>query len=349
MNTPRIALCLEQTLGNTAYGRALESTVASAGLPHEVHRVEYPRDSRLPAPWALRGSMAAHRSMRARTLDYDAAFYHTQSIALMAPRSMGPAPYVVSVDATPAQMDDMGEWYEHRRWPFPLEAAKRRWHRRTFRKAAAVVAWSRWAADSVVRDYGVDADDVHVVHPGARGSFFDVVPERRLRRPAILFVGGAFERKGGFDLLRAFRRLEERAELLLVTEAVVPPMPGVRVLRGAQPGSPELLRAFAQADIFCLPTLADTLVLAIGEAMAAGLPVVSTSVGAIPEWVVDGETGLLHPPGDEDALLAALRTLIGDADLRTRMGDAGRARALEHMNAERNAGRVIDLLKEVAS
>ena len=63
------------------------------------------------------------------------------------------------------------------------------------------------------------------------------------------------------------------------------------------------------------------------EAMAAGLPVVASAVGGIPELVVDGETGLLVPPGDPDALADALGKLITDPELRQRLGAAGRARA----------------------
>lgn len=348
MTSTRFALCLEQTLGNAAYGRVLEAAAADVGVPHDVHRIVYPEGSRLPIPWALRGSVAAHRRMRSGS-EYAAAFYHTQTIALMAPRSVRSGRYVVSVDATPVQMDEMAEWYGHRRWSAPLEALKRRWHRRTFAGAASLVAWSAWAARSLEHDYGVAADRIRVVHPGAPAPFFGI--DRRSgarRKPTILFVGAAFERKGGFDLLRAFRRLSDRADLLLVTEDVVPNGPGVRVLRGARPGSPELLRAFAEADVFCLPTYADTLVLAIGEAMAAGLPVVSTNVGAISEWVSEGETGLLCDPGDEEGLFEALLALVDDPALRETMGAAGRERSRSHMDAARNARGIVELLTEVS-
>jgi glycosyltransferase involved in cell wall biosynthesis len=76
--------------------------------------------------------------------------------------------------------------------------------------------------------------------------------------------------------------------------------------------------------------------ISILEAMAAGLPVVASAVGGIPEIVVDGETGLIVPPRDPDALAAALRRLLDDPELRRRMGDAGRARAEEHFDVERS-------------
>ena len=63
--------------------------------------------------------------------------------------------------------------------------------------------------------------------------------------------------------------------------------------------------------------------------MLAGLPVVATDVGSVAEAVQDGETGLLVPPDDVQALNEALHTLLDDPDLRRKLGDAGRARALE--------------------
>ena len=83
----------------------------------------------------------------------------------------------------------------------------------------------------------------------------------------------------------------------------------------------------AQSDVFVLASRSEGMPLSVLEAMAAGLPVVATAVGGVPELVVSGETGLLVPPGDIDALAAALRTVLSDAQLRRAMGDAGRARA----------------------
>ncbi len=83
--------------------------------------------------------------------------------------------------------------------------------------------------------------------------------------------------------------------------------------------------------------------MSILEAMAAGLPVVASAVGGVPELVVDGETGLLVPPGDERALAAALARIVGDASLRTRLGAAGRARAEERFALELFRARHIEL------
>ena len=103
---------------------------------------------------------------------------------------------------------------------------------------------------------------------------------------------------------------------------------GVRLL-GTRDDVPALL---AEAGIFVLSSRSEGLPMSVIEAMAAGLPVVATAVGGIPELVEHERTGILVPPGDARALAAALSRLAGDAGLRQRMGEAGRARAEEHFD-----------------
>lgn len=346
---PRLALCLEQTLGHRAHGLNLEAAAAREPHPPEVLRVEYPEHPRLRMPWAVRGSARARALVAARARRLDVTLFHTQTISLFAPVAVRGGRYVVSLDATPAQLDAMGEWYRHARSAPLLERMKRAWYRSILGRAAGVVAWSEWAARSLSAEYGVARTHVLVAHPGAGGAFFAIPRREASRRPRILFVGGDFERKGGPGLLRAFAPLAGRAELVLVTEADVPADDGITVLRGVRPGTAAQAAAFAEADIFCLPTLGDCTSVAIGEAMAAGLPVITTAVGSNEETVRDGETGLVIPAGHATALAGALRRLVDDADLRLRLGRAARDDAHERMDAAANAARVIAYMREAAA
>lgn len=109
-------------------------------------------------------------------------------------------------------------------------------------------------------------------------------------------------------------------------------------------------RAFAEADVFVLPTAYpyEGQPLAILEAMAAGLPVVSTPRGAIPDMVRDGETGVLVPENDPVALAAALGRLLEDPEGRRRMGSAGRRLWEERFTEDRCVRRFIAEVRDVA-
>ena len=155
--------------------------------------------------------------------------------------------------------------------------------------------------------------------------------------PAIVTVGRLKAPKDHATLVRALARLDAgsfRAALigdgpdrpLVEAEIGQQGLEGAVALLGTRDDVPEQL---AEADIFVLSSTSEGLPLSVIEAMAAGLPVVATAVGGVPELVVDGETGLLVPPRDAEALAQALDRLVRDRELRGRLGDAGRRRAEE--------------------
>jgi sugar transferase (PEP-CTERM/EpsH1 system associated) len=89
----------------------------------------------------------------------------------------------------------------------------------------------------------------------------------------------------------------------------------------------DVARLLQAADLFLLSSISEGIPLTVIEAMCAGLPVVCTQVGGTAEVVIDGETGLLAPAGDDAAIAGAMLRLIGDPARRQMMGDAGRQRA----------------------
>jgi glycosyltransferase involved in cell wall biosynthesis len=261
-------------------------------------------------------------------------------------------PSIVSLDATPINYDSVGAAYNHR--PAGdgfVDRQKYALNRSSMHAADALVSWSDWAKRSLVEDYGVEPAKVRVIAPGAAPMYFEIGQRRQAKsagRLRVLFVGGDFLRKGGDVLLEAARALGDRVHVDVVSNADVPAQSNVRVHRGVTANSPELLRLFEQADVFVLPSIADCLAVVLMEATAAGLPIITTDVGALGEAVVDGGSGLIVPTRDVKALKVGLERLAEDAPMREQMGRAGFDLAREKFDAEHNNRALLDLATEVA-
>jgi glycosyltransferase involved in cell wall biosynthesis len=166
-------------------------------------------------------------------------------------------------------------------------------------------------------------------------------------------MGGDFPRKGGYELLRAWRdsRLATGARLTLATDWPLDTrgLPaGVDVVRGVRAYTADWRTLWRDADVFVMPTRGEAFGIVFQEAAAAGLPVIATRLNAVPEIVEDGVTGVLVPPGDLWALVEALRRLAGSAETRRALGAAARAR-IERIGAfERYASALTALIHSVA-
>ena len=368
----RIGFIVEQALGHKTYGINLQHFVsrdpsieACWGLPvWEIHGLA----NKIPiyrSNWTIRAGLRTRAilSKMARPQSPHALFFHTQVTAVLAPDWLRRTPSVVSLDATPRQYDRLGAYYGHKSGPAWLENWKWRLNRDCFSLARHIVTWSEWTKQGLVTEYEVPADKISVIPPGV-DTLTWAHPELRMqgRGPVrVLFVGGDLDRKGGRLLLKAFRRLRvqvsdypnfndgPRVELHLVTRTPVNPEPGVFVYSDMKPNSSRLKSLFFKSDIFCLPTLGDCLAMVLSEAGAAGLPTISTRIAAIPEIIEDGVTGFLVPPGDVEALTAALQHLIRDPELRKRQGQAAEQAVRQRYDARRNANRLIDLMKQISA
>ncbi|GAC1492630.1 MAG: glycosyltransferase family 4 protein [Acetobacteraceae bacterium] len=171
--------------------------------------------------------------------------------------------------------------------------------------------------------------------------------------PVVVIVSRLVRHKGYPELLAAMRDVPS-AELWVVGERLASDHgEDLEAVFAAAGLGPRLRRlgyradvqaVLAAADIFTLPSHFEGLPMSVIEAMLTGLPVVATAIRGPREQVLDGETGLLVPPATVAPLAAALRRLVADADLRSRMGQAGRARALELYTEARVVARTLDLL-----
>jgi glycosyltransferase involved in cell wall biosynthesis len=357
----QFAFVLEQTLGHVAHGRNLEHAIAAApDINPSVIHVDFTEPAgiqRLPGlrTWSWRASVVARNALEARIRrgPLHGVFIHTQVASLLATEIMRTTPTVISLDATPRLFDREGPAYGHRRNPELIEMLKRRLNVRAFASAARLVTWCRWAAYSLVSDYGVPADQIEVIPPGVDLDLFrPYLLAKRSQRVRVLFVGADFERKGGPDLLAAAGALGTSVELHLATaseDVAIPSGIHVTVHRGLKPHSEELVQLYRTADIFVLPSRGDCMPQAMAEALACGLPVVATSVGAIPEMVSEDVNGYLVRPRDPRALAAAIGSLVDSPSRRYSMGLRSRDMARQDHDAARNNARILGLMRRLAT
>jgi glycosyltransferase involved in cell wall biosynthesis len=108
-------------------------------------------------------------------------------------------------------------------------------------------------------------------------------------------------------------------------------------------GQDEIRGYYEQADIFVLPSFAEGVPVVLMEAMAMGLPVVSTRIAGIPELVEDGVNGFVVAPGRVDVLVDAMKQLAADPELRRRMGERGRAKVIAEYSTDPSAAQMRDM------
>jgi glycosyltransferase involved in cell wall biosynthesis len=343
MSGKPIGYVMEQTLGSiTHYLNLRREESAAVGPPPRWLPIEYAQ-GRLP--WTLSGSLLARRAVRPVLDEVDGLFFHTTTIALLCADYNRRKPSVISSDGTPLNKRDMREAYGLRPEDGTAERIKRALYRRLFRGARGFVAWSSWTKASFVNDYGCRDEDVAVIPPGIHLDEF-APGDRAHELPRILFVGRDFARKGGALLLDVFRkRLRGRAELCLVTRAPLQSEPGVTVHHNLGANSDALRRLYATSDIFALPTRADCFPLVCMEALAAGLPLVASGIGGIPDAVREGVTGHLVAPDDAAALGDALESLVANPSRRRQMAQACRDEAARRFEARSNARRLFEFVR----
>ena len=205
----------------------------------------------------------------------------------------------------------------------------------------------------------VDRADVRLC-PNGIDPVLETAPVRDEKAvPTLLFMSNVIGDKGAGDLLDACRLLADRGVAFQCRFAgsISPRFPtesletmvrergleGKVRFSGALYGE-EKKEAYRQADVFVHPTREDCFPLVILEAMSAGLPVVASEEGGIPDEVVDGTTGLLCRKGDAESLARCLETLLTDASVRRRMGEAGRERYETHFRKACFEARLLQIL-----
>jgi glycogen synthase len=235
----------------------------------------------------------------------------------------------------------------------------------------AIIAVSADMKKDILKSYDVPAKSVAVIHNGVDpakyhpqkgtasfGKGSASIAKFGIKKPFVFFVGRLTRQKGVFDLVAAMDHAPKGTTLVLATgkpdtpeiedelRRILKKMPNVVWIRDMLE-DPDLVSLYNEATVFACPSVYEPFGIINLEAMACETPVVATRVGGIKEVVVDGETGLLVPPGDPVRLGKAITRIIEDPKLAARMGKAGRKRVLQHFTWDRIAEKTLTLYRSL--
>jgi glycosyltransferase involved in cell wall biosynthesis len=206
----------------------------------------------------------------------------------------------------------------------------------------------------------LDPDRVHLLYKGIDIEHFAPGPDP-VGRPVVGVVGQLIERKGIPEVMRAWSVIDRQER----TVRPVLRLAGEGILRGDlerwrttldHPQDVELIgytedvaQFYRGLHILAMPSHAEGFGLAAAEALACGVPVIAGDASSLPEIVSDGETGLLVPPGDAEALCAALQRLLDDPSLARRLGQAGRRSVVARYPRDKTLDRFLELTGHTAT
>jgi glycosyltransferase involved in cell wall biosynthesis len=240
----------------------------------------------------------------------------------------------------------------------------RRWHsflnmqKKVIKQLHNIVTVSDCSRQDIARDFGLQPAGISLVHNGIDIDVFKPVPEVS-RNPMRLMATCSADQplKGLRYLLHAYAHLLERypeLELLLISK----PNPGGKTEKLVQRlglvdkvqfvngiSTEQMVRYYAEAAIAVVPSVYEGFGLPAGEAMACGVPVVSTDGGALPEVV--GDAGVIVPAKNVDALVEAIDSLLQDPQARAELGARAKKRIEENFCWQVCAGQMTDYYLQV--
>jgi glycosyltransferase involved in cell wall biosynthesis len=183
---------------------------------------------------------------------------------------------------------------------------------------------SEWYAQGLRKEYCLPAERTPVLPVAVDHKLWRPSTSAKNHKKKVVFVGGDFKRKGGPLLREVASMVGSAAEFVYITKHQFEQRENETLVTGLKPDAPELVEHVRTADIFALPTRADCSPNACVEAASCGLPIVSSSVGGIPELVLDGKTGKIVNEHTAESYRDAILTYLMNDDLRVREGSKAR-------------------------
>jgi glycosyltransferase involved in cell wall biosynthesis len=300
----------------------------------------------IPFKSRIRAALEIREGLRSGP--FDATFIGVHSALATMPGYLSKYACFTTLDVTPKQLHAFGELYGKYPSKIPVvEAAKHRSRARNFNRYRALFPWSHWAADSLVDDYGVNRDRVHVIPPGVDIDQWRPPTETSQDEHVnLLFVGGDFERKGGELLLEWARTTSSKNwRLNIVTRKKLSLTDDrITVHNNLSSNDPALTQLYRTSNIFVLPTFADCYSIAGIEALASGLPVLLSKTGGTGDVILDGKTGYLLETQSINEVDYKLNQLINDLEIRKRMSVAARNDANLRYDVVKNIRKTVGIM-----
>ena len=227
------------------------------------------------------------------------------------------------------------------------------------RRMDRILAVAESSANDTSKSFKIPRENFRVVYNGIDTTLFHTNGSTPKRPNSLIVVGGYSPIKGLTHLLKAMTLVKNDMDLKLTIIGGPPDgkySSGLVSEYGLQDSvtftgrisHEELVKQYGASQVAVVPSLYEGFGFPAGEAMACGLPVVSSSAGALPEVVgKDGEAGVLVPPADPQALAAALKRVMADEDLRRRMGAAARKRVETLFTWEQAGKRTVEVYEEL--
>jgi len=242
----------------------------------------------------------------------------------------------------------------------------RSYEKKLMNRSDALIAVSKYTVNELTDLYGITKEKIHVIYNGVDIQKFKPRPNKtELRhqfdlepnKKIVLFVGRLYHRKGLETLLRSIPPVlkefsnvtfaisgtgfKEKEQSLRNLAKELNIKNYVKFL-GYVPDE-KLPELYSASDIFVLPAIYENFPFAILEAQSTALPVISTNVGGIPEFLENGKNGFVIEPGNEQELTQKLLTLLKNAELAKKMGDLGRELIVQNLSWKIITNQVVDL------
>jgi glycosyltransferase involved in cell wall biosynthesis len=327
-------------------------------LSHPINFIEWFGVSTMGFPEPFTFGLRAYQFLRNKFNQYDIV-HDNQSLSygLLAIKTRLPTiatiHHPITVDRKIAVGSVSTAWQKMKQW---------RWYsfigmqKRVSRALSHIITVSQSAKEDISNDFNVPKGKFKIIHNGVNTDIFYPIPEIPREKNRLIVTNSAdMPLKGLYYLLRAIADIVKKRSIRLTLVGMLQKNGytlnlikklgiGNLVTFTGRIDNKQFVREYAKATVAVVPSVYEGFGLPVGEAMACGVPVISTTGGALPEVV--GDAGILVPPADHRALAQAILTILDRPDLAKNLGQAGYNRVHQHFTWTKAAEKTVGAYRE---